>query len=168
MTSPTLEPVSERILANIVTTLKTITTANVAEPLYFYTVAHVDRVHDPAPKEFPFLWVEDLGDTIVEDRSTTYSIPESTLRFAVHFQVAERDANTSTASGRASVRKMQHDIAKALLSTETVRLRGGNARDTKITGYQPVLSDAASPILGGIVFGECRYAHPFNDPTTSV
>jgi hypothetical protein len=169
MTSPVAEPVAERILDNIVTILKTITTANVAEPFYFNTVTHVDRIRHPGESDDIVLWVEDMGDVVNEDGlENAVNMSSVRLQFSTHFQFAERHANDQSGTGRKAARRLVHDIQKALQYNNTARTHGGIAVDTVVKGTSLVLSEATVPKLAGSVSGEVWFRYISSDPTTST
>jgi hypothetical protein len=169
VTSPVAEPVAERILDNLVTILKTITTANVAEPYYFHTVTHVDRIRHPGESDSIVLWVEDMGDAVEENGlENALNMSSARLQFSVHFQLSERHANDQSGDGRKAVRRLVHDIQKALQYSNTARTHGGIAVDTVVKGTSLVLSEATVPKLAGSVNGEVWYRYISSDPTTST
>lgn len=163
MTAPSL-PVSERILDNVVTILKTVNgpTACAIEPHYFNTFINVTRIPQLAPS-YPYLLIRPAGERTDSAMQSSYLQGRVTMRFEILFRDERR-----TAKDDHSVR-LVHDIEKALLFTDARRRQNDGsvdmAEDTFVDGWRPDPVEASSPYVEGMVSCRVIYRQRSYDPS---
>lgn len=148
------DTIAEKIIANIETVLKTITTANG----YNNTVKTVSR--DPLTaldiQAFPAVFVE-IGSDVPE--SGAKSVNRRTLNLTVEFWVMPHKNMAK------SVESLRGDIQKALMVDPR---RAGNAVDTveRETNYILILEE--QPAAAGQIAYSVNYRTKIDDPFTAV
>lgn len=163
---PAGTPVRETLLANLETTLRAID----GESDYYNNFEDNSRVQRVLPSfpptESPFLYIEDLGDTPIEEAvKAAYTLTKANLNFRIWMFSQHVEPSTRATTQN----KLLHDISKKLLVNDTIRTASGNAINTYIIGVdQPEIDETIAPWYVASVRGYYQYQYRTNDPTQKV
>lgn len=149
--------VRESILANIKTTLETITTENG----YNNTLASVQRWKQNANT------FNHVPCVIIAAGPETKSIgpyPNQTCRLTVFLGIWTRQLETDTDPSDTILNSLMGDVEKALMTDVT---RGGYSRDTNIISNEPFDSIEGQPDIGLMIQVEVLYQHLITNPEAS-
>lgn len=149
--------VRENILANIKTTLASITVANG----YVNTITNVDRWKSIGNdlETMPSIVIAAGSEGCREDSFNLVHC-ELTVMLSLWYRHPETDATYSDTK----LNSLLGDIKKALNVDVT---RGGYAQDTQITEIEPFDVEQGQPHVGLLISVRVNYRHRNNDPTTA-
>jgi hypothetical protein len=146
--------VRENILANIKTTLETVTTANG----YDNTIASVQRWDK---RGNPLRQVPCIVVSAGQERKTPVPNPFFTCHLTVYLDVWVRQDATDALVTDSVLSSLLGDIEKAIVADYT---RGGFAKDTVLHSSVPFESVEGQPHAGLIIEIEIVYQHKQGDP----
>lgn len=154
------DTVKEKIVENVVTTLKTITTGN------GYNNAVGNNVFRPQQHGSSLLsmpQIQVVEGAIRRSEESPYGVWHGML--ALDLECTHVHATSDSRSTDEINDTLYADVLKALAADRT---RGGNAIDTKIQGMQPLEINEENRQAGVIVDVEIEYRHAETDATVAI